>query len=132
MRNRILADTTIWIEFFRAKSKIGDRLEKLLMENAVWTCGMVMFEVLQGIKSEGEKINILDVMASLPYVEMTKKLWQSVAELSLLVKKNGVNLPLSDILIAAIAIENDLSVYTLDNHFKQIPNLKLYEKKIAY
>jgi hypothetical protein len=37
------------------------------------------------------------------------------------------SLPLSDILIAAIAIENDLSIYTLDNHFIQIPNLKLYE-----
>ena len=127
MKNRILADTTVWIEFFRARSKIGDRLEMFLMENAVWTCGIVMFEVLQGIKSEGEKNKILSVLASLPYVEMTKKLWQSAAELSILVKKNGVNLPLSDIFIAAIAIENDLSVYTLDSHFTQIPNLKLYK-----
>jgi len=97
------------------------------MENAVWTCGIVIFEVLQGIKSEGEKNKILSILASLPYGEMTKKLWQSAAELSLLVKKNGVNLPLSDIFIAAIAIENDLSVYTLDSHFAQIPNLKLYK-----
>jgi len=99
----------------------------LLMENAVWTCGIVMFEVLQGIKSEGEKNKILSILASLPYVEMMKKLWQSAAELSILLKKNGVNLPLSDIFIAAIAIENDLSIYTLDNHFTQISNLKLYE-----
>jgi tRNA(fMet)-specific endonuclease VapC len=127
LKNRILVDTTIWIEFFRARSKIGDRLETLLMENAVWTCGIVMFEVLQGIKSEGEKNKILSILASLPYVEMTKKLWQSAGELSILVKKNGVNLPLSDIFIAAIAIENDLSVYTLDSHFTQIPNLKLYK-----
>jgi tRNA(fMet)-specific endonuclease VapC len=126
LKNRILVDTTIWIDFFRARSKIGDRLETLLMENAVWTCGIVMFEVLQGIKSEGEKNKILSVLASLPYVEMTKKLWQSAAELSILVKKNGVNLPLSDIFIAAIAMENDLAIYTLDNHFTQIPNLRLH------
>jgi predicted nucleic acid-binding protein len=98
----------------------------LLMENAVWICGIVMFEILQGIKSEGEKNKILGVLASLPHIEMTKKLWQSAAELSILVKKNGVNLPLSDIFIAAIAIENNLSVFTLDQHFTQIPNLKLY------
>ena len=126
MKNRILVDTTIWIEFFRARSKIGDHLEMLLMENAVWTCGVVMFEVLRGIKSEGEKNKILGVLASLPYVEMTRKLWQRAADLSILLKKNGVNLPLSDIFIAAIATENDLSIYTLDNHFTQIPNLKLY------
>jgi hypothetical protein len=121
-----LADTTTWIEFFRGKSKVADRLEMLLIENAVCTCGVVMFEVLQGIKSEGEKNKILSILATLPYFEMTKKLWQSAAELSLSLKKNGVNLPLSDIFIAAIAVENDLSIYTLDNHFTLIPNLKLY------
>jgi hypothetical protein len=126
LKNRILADTTAWIEFFRGKSKVADRLEMLLMENAVCTCGVVMFEVLQGIKSEGEKNKILSILATLPYFEMTKKLWQSAAELSLSLKKNGVNLPLSDIFIAAIAVENDLSIYTLDNHFTLIPNLKLY------
>ena len=126
MKNRILVDTTIWIEFFSGRSEIGDHVETLLMENAVWTCGIVLFEVLQGIKSEGEKNNILSILASLPYIEMTKELWQSAAELSILVKKSGVNLPLSDIFIAAIAIENDLSIFTLDNHFKQIPNLTLY------
>jgi predicted nucleic acid-binding protein len=126
LKNRILVDTTVWIEFFRARSKIGDHLEMLLLENAVSTCGVVMFEVLQGIKSEGEKNKILGVLASLPYVEMTRKLWHRAADLSILLKRNGVNLPLSDILIAAIATENDLSIYTLDNHFKQIPNLKPY------
>jgi len=126
LKNRILADTTTWIEFFRGKSKVADRLEMLLIENAVCTCGVVMFEVLQGIKSEGEKNKILSILATLPYFEMTKKLWQNAAELSLSLKKNGANLPLSDIFIAAISVENDLSIYTLDNHFTQIPNLKLY------
>jgi len=128
LKSRILVDTTIWIEFFRGKSKIADHLEMLLTENPVWTCGVVMFEVLQGIKSEGEKNKILSILAILPYVEMTKRLWQSAAELSILLKKKGVILPLSDIFIAAIAIENDLSIYTLDHHFTQIPNLKLYKE----
>lgn len=127
MENRILVDTTIWIEFFRSRSKIGDRLESLLMENAVWTCGIVMFEVVRGIKSEHEKSKILDVLTGLPYIEMTQALWQKSADLSISLKKNGLNLPLSDIFIAAVAVENDLSIFTLDQHFNQIPNLKLYK-----
>ena len=126
MKKRTLADTTVWIEFFRGKPKIADHFEMLLIENIVCTCGVVMFELLQGIKSEGEKNKILSILATLPYFEMTQKLWQSAAELSLPLKKNGVSLPLSDIFISAIAIENDLSVYTLDNHFEQIPGLKIY------
>ena len=126
MKNRILVDTTIWIEFFRGRSRVGDRLEILLMDNFVCICGMVMFEILQGIKLEGEKSKILTLLAGLPYVEMTKALWQRAAVLSASLKKSGVSLPLSDIFIATIAIENDLSVFTLDNHFAQIPNLKLH------
>ena len=126
MKNRILVDTTIWIEFFRQGSKTGEPLEGLLMENGVWTCGIVLFEILQGIKSEAEKSKILTLLAGLPYAEMTKALWQRAAVLSASLRKSGVSLPLSDILIATIAIENDLSVFTLDNHFTQIPNLKLH------
>jgi len=126
LKNRILVDTTIWIEFFRGRSKMADHFEMLLKEDVVCTCGIVKFEVLQGIKSEGEKNKIFSILESLPYVEMTKKLWQRAAELSISGKQKGVNLPLSDIFIAAIAIENDLSIYTLDNHFTQIPNLKLH------
>jgi len=126
LKDRILVDTTIWIEFFRGKTKIADHLEMFLKENTAWTCGVVMFEVLQGIKSEGEKNKVLNVLAGLPYLEMTKELWQRVAELSKSLKKKGVNLPLSDIFISAIAIENDLPIYTLDNHFEQIPGVKTY------
>jgi tRNA(fMet)-specific endonuclease VapC len=128
LRNKILVDTTIWIEFFRGRSKIADYLEMLLTQNVVYTCGIVMCEVLQGVKLEGERDKILDILVTLPYVEMTKKLWQNAAELSVSMKKDGVNLPLSDIFIATIALENDLAVYTLDNHFTQIPNLKLYKE----
>lgn len=129
MKNRVLVDTTIWISFFREKTKSGDPLEILLMGNAVWTCGIVIFEVLQGIKSEGEKARVLSLLTDLPYIEMTKSLWQRASEFSWSLKKKGLNLPLSDILIATIAIENDMSVYTLDNHFAQIPNLKLHPLK---
>ena len=128
MKNKILVDTTIWIEFFRGRSKIADYLEMLLTQNVVYTCGIVMFEVLQGVKSEGERNKILDILVTLPYVEMTKKLWQNAAELSVSMKKDGVNLPLSDIFIATIALQNDLPLYTLDNHFTQIPNLKLHKE----
>ena len=126
MKNRILVDTTIWIEFFRTRSKIADHLETLLTQNAVWTCGVVLFEVLQGIKSDNEKTKLLGMLTGLPYIEMTKALWQSAAELSASLKKKGLNLPVSDIFTATIAIENDLSVFTLDNHFTEIPNLKIH------
>lgn len=122
----ILADTSVWIEFFRPVSETGSRLESLITANMVWSCGIVMFELLQGVRSSDEKKAVLNALSGLSYIEMNEKLWQSAAALSSTLKKTGLNLPSSDIFIAAIAIEYDLSIFTLDRHFEQIPGVKLY------
>lgn len=127
MKNRILADTSIWIEFFRPQSGTGSGLEFLLAEDSVWMCGMIQFELIQGVKSENEKSIILNALTDLPYAEMTIPLWQKAGELSADLKKKGLNLPHSDILISTIAIENDLQILTLDKHFEQVPGVRLYK-----
>lgn len=124
---RILADTSVWIEFFKARSATGNTLEILIKENRVSTCGIVLFELTQGVKSDNEKKDILDVLTGLPYVEMNTLLWQKAGELSASLKTKGLNLPFSDILLAAIAIEHNLSVFTLDKHFEQIAEVKVYK-----
>jgi predicted nucleic acid-binding protein len=125
--NGTIADTSVWIEFFKKKSQIGDRLEALILENSVWVCGVVIFELLQGVKSESEKSEILGALSNLKYAEMSKSLWQKTGELSIVLRKKGLHLPMSDVLISAIAIEYKLSVFTLDNHFKQIPGVGIYK-----
>ncbi|TAN45551.1 MAG: PIN domain nuclease [Nitrospirae bacterium] len=124
--NGVLADTSVWIEFFRTDSKTGARFSSLLTEKPVWVCGIVMFELLQGIKSEAEKAEIQSAIAGLPYAEMSPLLWERAAELSRSLKKSGLTVPLSDIFIASVAIEYNLSIFTLDKHFEQIPGVKLY------
>ncbi|VAX28649.1 hypothetical protein MNBD_NITROSPIRAE02-237 [hydrothermal vent metagenome] len=124
--DRVLVDTSIWIELFRSASKAGDELERLLKEDTVWTCGIVVFELLQGVKSEREKSVIMDALLNLEYIEMSWLHWQKAADLSIKIKKKGLALPLSDLFIASITIEHDLQIFTLDKHFKKIPGVKLY------
>ncbi len=123
----ILADTSIWIEFFKPESPAGKKLESLIVKNSVWVCGIVLFELLQGIRSEEEKALIPNALSELKYVEMTKNLWQKSGELSASLKRKGLNLPLSDIFMASIAIEHNLQIFTLDKHFDQIPGVKVYK-----
>jgi predicted nucleic acid-binding protein len=123
----ILADTSVWIEFFKQNSGTGDALETLILEDAVWTCGVVLFELAQGVKSDNEKLQVLATLSHLKYVEMSKALWQKAGDLSASLRKNGQTLPHSDIFIAVIAIEHNLSIFTLDGHFKDIPGVKLHK-----
>jgi len=126
LKDKILADTSVWIEFFKKDSEIGDKLSSLLAEGSVTICGIVIFELLQGIKSDKEKSIILNAISELPYIEMNKALWEKSATLSSTLRKKGIAIPLSDILIAAISLEYDLSIFTLDRHFENMPYIKLY------
>lgn len=126
MNKRILADTSVWVEFFRPASAKGKELERLLLDDAIWTCGIVLFELTQGVKTETERKHMLDIFSGLPYVEMSEPLWLKAGALSAALKRKGLTLPNSDIFIASLAIEHDLSVFTLDSHFEQIPGVKLY------
>jgi len=123
----VLADTSIWIEFFKSASAAGKKLETLIIKNSVWTCGIILYELLQGVRSDSEKRQISEALSDLKYIEMSKPLWKKSADISASLKKKGLTLPLSDIFIASIAIEHDLSVFTLDKHFEQIPGVKIYK-----
>jgi len=123
----ILADTSVWIEFFKQQSRTGDALEALILEEAVWTCGVVLFELVQGVRSDVEKAQVLTTVSHLKYAEMSKSFWQKAGDLSASLRKKGLTLPHSDIFIAAIAIEHNLTIFTLDGHFAQIPGVKLHK-----
>ena len=49
MKDSILVDTSVWIEFFKLHSETGDKLEKLIKEHLVWTCGVIIFELIKGL-----------------------------------------------------------------------------------
>jgi predicted nucleic acid-binding protein len=123
----ILVDTSVWIEFFKQRSEIGSILETLILDNSVWVCGVVLFELMQGVKSDREKSLIKETLSTLEYVEMTTSLWLKAADLSASLKKKGITVPLSDIFLAVIAIEHNLQIFTLDKHFERIPGVKLYK-----
>ena len=68
----ILADSSVWIDFFRNKpSPQTDRLATLLGMNQVAMCDLVMVEVLQGTDSERDFERILRLFRVLPYFEIS-------------------------------------------------------------
>ena len=123
----LLLDTCAWVEYFKPRSSsLKQTVEELLLTEQVCACGPVLYELSQGIQSEKERALLRNAFGALVYVEMNEALWFKAGELSALVKKQGKTIPLSDILIASLALEHDLTILTVDKHFEQIPGLKLY------
>jgi len=124
--NRILPDTCAWIDFFNGKQTLlAESLAQSLLRHEVMTCGVVLCELLQGVKKAGEDVLVLNALKALPHLEMTRELWQSAGQLSARLRKNGHTLPLSDIVIATLALKNGCAVLTVDRHFSEISGLEL-------
>lgn len=126
MGNKILPDTCAWIDFFRGRpSRMAENVEAALVQGEVVTCGVVLFELLQGIKSPREEALVLNAFQAISHLEMTSILWIKAGRLSSQLRKKGHTLPLSDIIIATLALENSCSLLTVDRHFDAIPGLSV-------
>ena len=126
--SKVIVDTSVWIQFFNAPhSKEKAELDKLLSDNRVVVVGVVVSELFQGSNSQKNCERIEDKIVVLPYAEVSDNVWKKVGETSFNLRKQGITLPLTDLLIATLAREHNFQVYTLDPHFEKIPGVKLYQ-----
>lgn len=123
----VIADTSVWIPFFnRPDSPEKLALDRLIDADEVALVGVVLAELLQGCRTSTERATLSESLLALFYFEVTQATWLRTGDLSAQLLRKGVTLPLSDLLIATLAIEHDCRVYSLDTHFKKIPDLRLY------
>ena len=93
--------------------------------------GVVLAEILQGARSPQEFDDLHGRLSVLPYVEATQETWARVGALSFQLRQRGQMVALVDLLIAALALEHGHQVYTLDEHFQRVPELRLHEAGVS-
>ena len=130
----ILVDTSILIGYFKGlKGEPYDSLDSFIEQNiSIGICNQVYMEVLQGVKTEKEFTLLKEYLNRLNMYDLRygKKSYESAAFMYFKCRKAGIT-PRStiDILIAQIAIENNLLLFHNDNDFIQIagviPDLQL-------
>ena len=126
----VVADTTVWIEFFNdPESEEKQIIDLLIDEDELALVGPVLAELLQGCRTPGEVDTILDHISALPFLEMNFSAWRRAGEVSSNLRRKGTTLPLMDVIIAALALEHDAEIFTTDPHFQKIPGLKLHHLK---
>ncbi len=125
--NKVIVDTSVWINFFnRPESKEKQIVDLLLDQERICLVGIVLSELLQGTKSEKEANLLISKLTALTFLETNSNIWVKTGLISANLRRKGIVLPLSDILLAAIAQENNCEVYTLDPHFKLIQGTELF------
>ena len=119
----VLVDTTVWIDFFAAKStpEVAELERMLNEEEDICTCGIILTEVLQGIREDEDyqrTLSRFDIFLLLP---MTRQAFLRASELYRSLRRRGVTIRKSvDCMIASVAIEHDIALLHNDRDFDPI------------
>ncbi len=119
----VVVDTTVWIDFFTAKStpEVAE-LERLLNEGEdICTCGIILTEVLQGIRKDEDYQRTLSRFNSFLFLPMNRQVFIRAAELYRSLRRRGVTIrkPV-DCMIASVAVEHDIPLLHNDRDFDPI------------
>lgn len=128
----VLVDTSVWIDFFQNPDSIySQKLEGLIKDhNKVIICGIILQEILQGIRDDRSYRAAKNRLSLLPFAYTDKNTYFYASSIYRRLRKKGITIPPLDVTIAAIAKLNKVPLFTKDDHFGVIANhlkLKLYK-----
>ncbi len=118
MMKYTLVDTCIWVDFFKdSNTSVNDRLEKLISEDSILISDVVRAELLIGARDRIEMGELSSVLDGLNLAKIESETFIKAGELGFIMRRAGFTLPLTDLIIAAQAIQLESQIWTYDKHF---------------
>lgn len=134
MKPEYFIDKSVWIPYFRdGGAEYGDFIDTLIDENRVHINGIVLAELLIGARSPAEIDRLATALAGLKLVPSDRDSFQSAGRNGFALKRKGVSVPLSDIIIATDCIDRSLVLIEADRHYAAITAhlpLKRYAQQV--
>jgi len=125
----ILVDTSVLIDSLR---NADPKLQQLFITHGAAICGVIRTEILYGARDAAHYGKLVSALASFPQIPIPEDLWDSIGRNLFLLRTNGVTVPYQDVVIATVAIQNDLELWTRDGQYMLIrnvlPGLKLFQE----
>lgn len=119
----VAIDTSVWIEYFRGNSEIVSDLNELLDEQEVLLPAPVWIELLSGASKKDLPV-LRSTLSALPRALPTKNAWNTMETWITLSSKQGKRFGFGDLLIAAICVESEASLWSFDSDFSAMSKLK--------
>src|SRR5262245_43697769 len=125
----ILADTSVVITCQRRPTA---RLLQIIQDQDAAVCGVTEAEVYAGARTSAEFARCAAVLSAFRRVGIPDTIWLPLGQNLYALRASGNMVPFMDALIAPVAIENGLELWTYDAHFLQIqtvlPKLRLFQE----
>lgn len=123
----ILADTSIAVAVWRAPAP---RLLKIIQDYDAAVCGVTVAEIFAGARSPAEFPRCSALLGIFGTMSILEPTWEALGRNISSMRLRGITVPFPDALIATIALQNNVELWTYDTHFPLIqgilPQLRLF------
>ncbi len=132
----ILVDSSVWIDFLTDRDSPGAIVIESLVENRedICICGVILTEILQGIKNDKEHNKTKAVLSELIFLPMIQETFYSAANIYRTCRSKGITIRNTiDCMIAATCIQHEATLLHNDKDFDLIAsqfNLHIFELNV--
>jgi predicted nucleic acid-binding protein len=108
----ILTDSSVVIDYLRTRDP---KIPAVSQSHGVAVCGVTRAEILHGARGAKDRRRLLTVLNAFSQVPIPDSLWDEVGDNLAALRAAGVTVPFQDVVIATVAIANDIELWTRDN-----------------
>jgi tRNA(fMet)-specific endonuclease VapC len=120
----IAVDTSVWIDFFRGRQPVADRVSAALDRDELALPVPVRIEILSGAR-RAERPPLARLLSALPLLFPSDETWRRMERWVSTGAAAGHRFGVADLLVASIAAENDCEIWSLDADFGRLARLGL-------
>ena len=128
MAANVLVDSSFFIDRLRAGTDPFEEFAARADADDFLTCGLVITEVLRGVKIKKAHQRLESLFSCMIYVPTLNRVWERVAKLAWELDRAGKGMQITDLIVAACALEVDAVVLTLDSDFERVPGLRVISR----
>lgn len=120
-----LLDTSVWVRYLRPKGSklLKEEVREALRERMVSTCWPVKAELLVGSPDDVSFERLRTMLEATWQLPVTDANWFAASQVGYRLRRQGLTVPLPDLLIAEVARARDQVVWHIDGHFEHIARI---------
>ena len=117
-----LIDSSAWIEYYRreGKEEYKSWISNAIQNNLASINGIIQVEILTFTKTEHEYDAIASDFAGLHYLHLDESVFQKAAKIGFDLRRRGITVPGTDLIIAACALQSNAELMHFDAHYNYI------------
>ncbi len=126
----VLVDTSVWVESTRRPDgETGKTFTALVSDDRAVLAAPVWTELRIGARTPKDIEKLQTYRAELSWIEPNTRTWERAGEMGARLKQSGVTVATIDVLLAQLAIDRGITLFSLDTDFSLIAKhepVKLY------